>query len=397
MGTEANRERATAAKETGSARRAQRELAILTLVQRIGPDINEISSITGIPRETVRFLYKRHILKKRIRVLREIDYEKLGLSCIQFLVKFPAEADGLFDSATGLFTGLWENIYASFVYRIIPENYRFIGHLAPPSLHPRLEQFYDRLEQIGLCRVVEKYHADRLIHNPMWLEQYDIQRNTWDFDWGLKGRRPPTIAVDPPVSRPVEIDRTDIEIITKLALDPDANMSALAAKMKMKQPTFAYHWREHLIGRGIIKGWNIRWLGTDRDPKTGQILLRRSSAAITVVARGLSPVEMMNFRAQLHSIPFLWSEKLGIGSGDVNAETLVPGDQLVDYFDFLGKITAQLEGKVRIMMVDQSAAFGYSVHPRLFDESRGGWVYMGDLVLEGLEKAMSGYPFSTEK
>ena len=397
MAAGGKRERTTAGRGAGAARRGQRELAILKLVQKIGPDINEISNITGIPRETARYLYKRHILKKRIRVLREIDYDKLGLSCIQFLVKFPAEADNLFDSATGSFTGLWENIYASFVYRIIPENYRFIGHLAPPSLHPRLEQFYERLEQIGLCRVIETYHADRLIHNPMWLEQYDIERNAWDFDWELKGRRAANIAEDPPVSEPVELDRTDIEIITTQALDPDANMSALAARMKMKQPTFAYHWREHLVGRGIVKGWNIRWLGTDRDPKTGQILRRHSSAAISVVARGLSPVEMMNFRAQLHSIPFLWGEKVGAGSGEVVAETLVPGNQLVDYFDFLGKITAQLEGKVRIMMVDQSAAFGYTVNPHLFDEARGGWLDMGDLVLKVLEKAMSDYAPSGEK
>jgi hypothetical protein len=174
-------------------------------------------------------------------------------------------------------------------------------------------------------------------------------------------------------------------------------MSALARKMKMKQPTFAYHWREHLVGRGIFKGWNIRWLGTNRDPKTGQILHRRSSAAINVVARDLSPVEMMNFRAQLHSIPFLWGEKLGTNGGEVEAETLVPGNQLVDYFDFLGKITAQLEGKVRIMMIDQSSAFVYTVHPHLFDESRGEWLYSGDLILEVLEKSMSDYPFSAEK
>ena len=121
--------------------------------------------------------------------------------------------------------GLWENIYSSSVYRVIPENYRFIGHLAPPSLHPRLEQFYERLEQIGLCRVIEKYHVDHLVHNPMWVEQFDIERNTWDFDWELKGRRPPTSTVDPPISEPVEIDRTDLEIIMRQAMNPGANMT----------------------------------------------------------------------------------------------------------------------------------------------------------------------------
>jgi hypothetical protein len=165
----------------------------------------------------------------------------------------------------------------------------------------------------------------------------------------------------------------------------------------MKQPTFAYHWREHVMGRGLFKGWYIRWLGTHRDPETGQILSRRSSAAINVVAKDLSPVETISFRAQLHSIPFLWGEQIGTKVGDVNAETLVPSNELVDYFDFLGKITTQLEDKVRIMMVDQQSSFVQTVHPHLFDESRGGWFYMGDLILEALEKGMSDYAFSAGK
>ena len=383
--------------ESGTARRMHRELAILQQLQSIGPDINKISSMTRIPRETVRYLYKEHILKKRIRVQREIDHEKLGLSYIQFLVKFSPGVESLFNQPEASFMGLWENIYSSSVYRVIPENYRFIGHLAPPSFHPRLEQFYERLEQIGLCKVIEKYHVDHLVHNPMWVEAFDIERNTWDFDWELKGRRPTAGTGEPPISEPVEIDRTDIEIIKLHGMNPGANMTKLAAKMKMKQPTFAYHWREHLMGRGLFKGWYIRWLGTHRDPKTGQIMRRRSSAAINVVAKDLSPVEMMNFRAQLHSIPFLWGEQIGTNVGEVNAETLVPGNELVDYFDFLGKITTQLEDKVRVMMIDQQSSFVQTLHPHLFDESRGGWLYMGDLLLEAFERGASDYAFSDGK
>ena len=61
--------------------------------------------MTRIPRETVRYLYKQHILKKRIRVLREIDHEKLGLSYIQFLVKFSPGVESLFNSARSLVHG----------------------------------------------------------------------------------------------------------------------------------------------------------------------------------------------------------------------------------------------------------------------------------------------------
>ena len=379
-------------KKSGAAGRMQRELVILDYMQRIGPDVTEISNLTGIPRETVRYLYKEHILKRRIRVQREIDRGKLGLSYIQFLVKFPREVDRLFDPPRGPFAGLWENIYSSSIYRVIPDNYRFIGHLAPPSLHPQLEEFYEKLERIGLCRVIERYHADQLVHTPMWIEKYDIERTAWDFDWEVTGRKRPAIEVEAP-SEPVELDRTDLEIIKLQQMDPQASMASLAAKMKMPPETLAYHMREHVTARGLYKGWYLRWLGTHLDPKTGLILRRHSSAAINVVARDLSPVEMLDFRAQLHSIPFLWGEQIGTNVGDVNAETLVPGNELVDYFDFLGKITSRLQDKVRVMMADQQSSSVQALHPHLFDESRGGWFYMGDLILDAIEKGVSGYAF----
>jgi hypothetical protein len=390
MAVEKGGEEIPSAKNSGNARRWQRELAILEHMQRIGPDVTQISDTTGIPMETVRYLYKEHILKRRIRVQREIDRGKLGLSYIEFLVKFPRDVDRLFDPQRGPFAGLWENIYSSSIYRVIPDNHRFIGHLAPPSLHPRLEQFYERLEQIGLCTVIEKYHADQLVHAPMWLEKYDIERNAWDFDWEVTGKKRPPIAVEPP-SEPVELDRTDLEIIKLQQTDPLASMSSLAAKMKMKKETFAYHMREHVTGRGLYKGWYLRWLGTHIDPKTGQILRRHSSAAINVVARDLTAAEMMNFRVQLHSLPFLWGEQIGTNVGDINAEMLVPGSALVDYFDFLGRITEQLQDKVRIIMADQQSSSTQTLHPHLFDEAKGGWFYMGDMILEAIEKGVSDF------
>jgi hypothetical protein len=49
-------------------------------------------------------------------------------------------------------------------------------------------------------------------------------------------------------------------------------------------------------------------------------------------------------------------EQIGTNVGDINAETLVPGNELVDYFDFLGKITSQLQDKVGVMMADQQSS-----------------------------------------
>ena len=78
------------------ARPIERESQILALILKVGADIPEISRQSGIPLETVRYLYKEHILKRRMRVQRELDHDKLGLKHIQFIVTADPELEPLF-------------------------------------------------------------------------------------------------------------------------------------------------------------------------------------------------------------------------------------------------------------------------------------------------------------
>jgi hypothetical protein len=49
------------------------------------------------------------------------------------------------------------------------------------------------------------------------------------------------------------------------------------------------------------------------------------------------------------------------------------------------------------MMADQQSSSVQALHPHLFDESKGGWFYMGDLILDVIEKGVSGYAFPGKK
>jgi len=369
------------------ARPIERESQILALILKVGADIPEISRQSGIPLETVRYLYREHILKRRMRVQRELDQDKLGLKHIQFIVTFDPELEPLFYK-DALLSGVWEELYANRVYKIIPENLFFLDHLAPPSLHPKLRDFYRELEDLGAVKVHQIYDCTRLTHPRMWVEDYNWELPGWDFDWSPSSLIPRENIENPPTSEPVKFDKTDLLMVKELQYDYDQNVADVAARNSISRSSAFWHFRKHVEARGLFGEYRISWLGAARDVKTGHVPQRQSFVGINFIAKDLSSAEMMNVRAHLHSIPYLWGEE--VGDSDYNAETFIPLRSLMDAFGFYSKILRPLEGRARIFTADQSASVVFAIHPRLFDEESKRWRYKGDLVLEEIRAALGG-------
>ncbi len=366
----------------------ERENQILALILKIGVDIPEISRQSGLPAETVRYIYKEHILKRRMHVQRELNHDKLGLSHIQFIVTAEPELESLFFNST-LLSGVWEQLYTSLVYRIIPDDLFLLSHLAPPSFHPKLRELYRELEDLGFLKVQETYDCSRVTHPRMWVEDYNWEIPGWDFDWSPSSLKPPQNIENPPVSEPVKFDKTDLLIIQYLQYRVDQRISDIAAKNSIDRYLASWHFRKHVKARDILGGYRINWLGTGRELKKGFAPQQHQSfVAINFIAKDLSSAEMMNARAYLHSIPYLYGEK--VGASDYNAETFIPSYSLVEAFGFFARILRPLQGRARILTVDQSGAANYSINPNLFDPESKSWTYKGDIVLEAFKKARAG-------
>jgi hypothetical protein len=372
------------------ARPVARETQILALILKFGADIPEISKQSGIALETVRYLYKEHVLKRRMRVQRELDHQKLGLEHIQFIVTSDPELELLFFN-NSLQSGVWEALYVSSAYRIIPENLFFLDHLAPPSLHNRIREFYRELEDLGVIKVHSTYDCARASHPRMWVEDYNWELPGWDFDWSPSSLKPPQHIEDPPKSEPVKFDKTDLLIAKELHYRFDQPVSGIAARNSINRYSGSWHYRKHVKGRGLFGEYRINWLGTARDAKDrrgGVPQQHQSFAGMSFIAKDLSPTEMMNVRAHLHSIPYFYGEK--VGASDYYAETFIPLYSLVDAFGFFSKILRPLEGRARIFTADQAGSVIYTIHPQLYDEESNRWIYRGDLVLEGIRRALAG-------
>jgi len=229
----------------GYARPVERETQILALILKFGADIPEISRQSGIPLETVRYLYREHVLKRRMRVQRELDHQKLGLEHIQFIVTSDPELELLFFN-NSLQSGVWEAVYVSSAYRIIPENLFFLDHLAPPSLHPRIREFYRELEELGVIKVHSTYDCSRASHPRMWVEEYNWELPGWDFDWSPSSLKPPQNIADPPTSEPVKFDKADLLIVRELMYRYDQKVTQIAARNSLNRYSGSWHYRKHV-------------------------------------------------------------------------------------------------------------------------------------------------------
>jgi hypothetical protein len=375
-------------KSGGNPRTFERETQILALILKVGLDLPEISRRSGIPLETVRYLYKEHIIKRRLRVKRELEHQKLGLEHIQFTVTADPDLEPLlYNQALG--SSVWEEVYAHTVYKAIPDNLFFLDHLAPPSLHPKLRDFYSELEDLRAVEVHQVYDCTRLTHPRAWVEDYNWELPGWDFDWSASSLTQPKSAENPPASEPVRFDKTDLLLVMKFQADYDHTIASVAANIGVDRSSASWHFRKHVEARGLFGEYIIDWLGTTRDTKTGYAPKQHQSfAAILFTGKDLSSEEMMIVRAHLHSIPYLWSEK--VGDSDYTANLLIPLHSLMEAFRSFSKILKPLEGKARVFTIDQSGSASFTIHPELYDEESRRWIYKGDLVLEGIRAALKG-------
>ena len=60
-------------------------------------------------------------------------------------------------------------------------------------------------------------------------------------------------------------DSTDLGIIEQLQLDANLQVTDIAKKLKTNQKTLAYHYENHVVRRGLIKGYIVNWIGTRYD------------------------------------------------------------------------------------------------------------------------------------
>lgn len=343
-----------------------RTVQLVKLLAEVGPDIPEISRRLGQFKESVRYRYKEKIISKGFAVQAMADNERLGLRRIMIMVEF-SEPYKAYTQA--ILSSMNELCYlVSFAKELVGS--RYTAMLAVPrGFEEKTIEFFMGLKEKGMFTSVEPltFEWHRIV--PMKAEFYDFDTGRWDFQWADPSADAKAAAYAP--SEPAKFDYADLLILKELQMDANKSLKEVADKLEINYKKLAWHYNAHVKGRNLIRGYNINWMGTRYDYVLEKALHRKHRyLGLDLVARGVTEYETMALREQLGRIPFVVSESVGT---NYFARLMLPVDFVVEGFQFLGKLTDIVKGKISLYPMDQTDAIAFTVSYQLYDQARKCW------------------------
>jgi len=336
-------------------------------LMEFGPNVNEMARHVGQFKETVRYRYHKYVLEKEFAIQANLNYSRLGFTRLVLLVKL---APQFAPYASAIFIAMSDLCYLKGFQRLVFDGSYILQVAVPASLAGECEELYSTLQQMGLFAELEVNRFEEMRNAPMKPEYYDFTTGSWSYDWPKLDVIGPNL-VPSERSEVVPYDRIDLLILKELDADARRSMATVSKNVGVGYKTVHRHYAEHVLGRGLIRGYRILWPGSRYDFKREKAISKRhryiESAVILNDATEGERAELMSL---LNSTPFLWSEASNPG---YYAEVYVPPSYYAEFIDYLGGFSRRAEAQLRVLMVDQSNALSFTIAYKLFDWETGKW------------------------
>jgi len=336
-------------------------------LMEFGPNVNEMARKVGQFNETVRYRYHKYIIEKEFAIQANLNYSRLGFTRLVLLVKL---APQFVPYATAVFMAMSDLCYLKGFQRLVFDGNYIIQVAVPTSLAGECIELYSTFQQMGLFAELEVNQYEEMRNAPMRPEYYDFETGSWSYDWPKLEVMGPNLV--PSEKSEVEpYDRTDLLILKELDADARRTLVTIAKNVGVGYKMLHRHYADHVLERGLIKGYRILWQGSRYDFKREKAMTKKhryiESAIFFKDATEGEKAELMSL---LNSTPFLWSEASDPG---YYAEVYVPPNYYAEFIDYLGAFSRRADAQLRVLMVDQSNALRFTIAYKLFDWEAGKW------------------------
>lgn len=358
-----------------------RTVQLVRLLTEVGPDIPEISRRLGQFKESVRYRYKEKIVNRGFAVQAAVDHEKFGLKRMMLIVEVPEPYKKY---AQAIFAALHELCYVVGFTRTLVGGEHVVNLSVPMEFIPEVHGFFEELSQRGLFSSLEILDFDWARNVPMKPEYYDFDTGRWDFDW-QKGEDDYRAATFAP-STLERFDHVDLLIVKELQIDANKSLKEIADKLQINYKKLAWHHTTHVLGRRLLGGFTVNWMGTRYDYTLDRALHRKHRYfAVDLFVRNVTEMELMTLRHGMNRLPFLWGEA---GSQNYYAELAIPVDNVVEGLQYIGQITHSVRDRLSIYPIDQTEALRYTISHMLHDSSARKWTFNGIELSAKFEQLM---------
>ena len=343
--------------------------SLVKILCEIGPDVPEISRRLGQFKESVRYRYKEKILNRGFAVQASVDHEKLGLQRMVALVDFSAEYSQFAES---ILVSMHELCYLVGFTRTLPKGFFVLNFSVAKEHAETLRFFLESMKEKGMFSHVEVMKFDWFRTVPMKSEYYDFDTGRWDFDWVNNRERNHDAAKYSPSSFE-KFDKVDLLIIKELQMDANKSLKEMADTLDVNYKKLAWHYSSHILGRNLVRGYSVNWMGTTYDYAIEKALHRQHKYfAAQLIVKSVNEFEVMSLRQAVNKLPFIWSEAAG---SDYSCEFFFPVDFVVEGLQFLGKEMSEFKDRSELLILDQTEALNFTIPYYRYDPSKKSWTF----------------------
>jgi hypothetical protein len=343
--------------------------AMVKLITKYGPQINRIARELQIHKETARYWYKEKLLKKGYTAQAVPNHEKLGLRRIVVLAEFSKEFKPYADA---ILMAMSELCYLNSFMKTLPEDLYSIQASVPQEYSGDWIELIHALKQRGLFSQVQAAQFEWVRIVPMRSEMYDFEHDAWQYDWMSKPKGESGLS---DFARPArgKFDPIDLGIIKQMQLDPETSLIEAQKKLQVNYKTLTWHYRTHVVGKNLLKGYLVNWAGTRYDPKLERALHRRHKYMWgELLVRDVKESERMELMANVSRLPFVWLEA---GGQNYFAQIAFPTETLAEALSFIKEVTSPVREKATWHFTDQTNALRFTLVPGLYDVAMKKWKF----------------------
>lgn len=353
----------------------------VALLEKRGPWITAIAREMNLSPETARYWYKQCILNRRGFALQAfIDEQEFGLRRVYVFADLD---DRFLPYARDIFDVLASYLGLTYYIRTLPFGTFVTSYQIPKERLAELLKALDDLKSLGVFKKFEVMPVNWRRFVPMKAKYYNFAKGVWEFDWasateGTSDELPPLAP-----SKPVKFDYNDLLIIMELQANSTRSVQTIARALKMEYDV-AYRHYTHIMKRGMIGGYKIRWVETSVKKAEGpqkwrDILFYNSQhkyQSMLVLLRNLKEKDQSLVMHKVSTIPFLFN--LNGGDGSLYFEMQIPFSYQSEVLHFLHNVVSPYRDSLKFLFTDQSFAMGTSIPYLSFDRETNKWTYRSE-------------------
>lgn len=237
------------------------DIKILQALWEVSPrNLSKVARVVGVPRRTLEFRIKRMQSNPQIflRMYTSVYHTKIGLKkAIVFMEAEPGMEQLLFDCSK--VNEFWLYVCRSYG---MGEGCTAI-HANPAEHYKEFEEFIHEMRRLGVAKNTQIYWSTCFQGGRITSDWFDSQKEKWVFHWDHWIREVQTQTTDlpytliEPKSFPVCADEIDVQMLMWLASDATKSLEEIAKILGISRQLAHYHYKEHLIRRNLIEGYEI--------------------------------------------------------------------------------------------------------------------------------------------